>query len=338
MPRESGASSNRRRQRSNREAAAYCIVRRSLSSGGHSADPLADDDSGADDDGARAASRHCEERSDEAIHSASITMDCFASLAMTKRKKRPGSLPAFLFSSRHARPCAGHPRLAERQRKSWMAGSSPAMTVLASVRSAFGRRCRPRLDQRVVVDGFALRLLVRQLALGRDGAVLLGLLEPVLGRLLLVEFWPASALHAGLLKTLQHRVLSCCQSIHRRLRRLRTGRRVADVLPPQLRKFRIIRHVIAGRGPLHARRRTVELDQPAELWRALGERLVPDVGLTNEGETDVALLQGHRLGDDELQIEPGCLAAIGWRGLQERQGSCVLIAKLHAVLPVRAVR
>src|SRR3977135_4130088 len=46
-----------------------------------------------------------------------------------------------------------------------------SMTI-ASVRSALRRRCRPRLDQRVVVDGFALRLLVRQLALGRDVAVL----------------------------------------------------------------------------------------------------------------------------------------------------------------------
>src|SRR5882762_8299087 len=101
-----------------------------------------------------------------------------------------------------------------------MAGSSPAMTMLEpSVRSALRRRGRPRLDQRVVVDSFALRLLVRQLALGRDGAVLLGLLEPVLGALLLVEFWSASALHVGFLQTLHHRVLGCRQRVHRRLRR-----------------------------------------------------------------------------------------------------------------------
>src|SRR5260370_783770 len=149
------------------------------------------------------------------------------------------------------------------------------MTADSLQRSALGGCGRPRLDQRVVVDGFALRLLVGELALGRDGAVLLGLLEPVLGRLLLVEFWSASALHAGFLQTLHHRVLGCCQCIHRSLRRLRTGRRIADVLPPQLSKLRIIRHVVAGRGPLHARWRTVELDQPAELWRALGERTGP---------------------------------------------------------------
>src|SRR5437764_687010 len=31
-------------------------------------------------------------------------------------------------SPRHARPCAGHPRLAWLRRKAWMAGTSPAMT------------------------------------------------------------------------------------------------------------------------------------------------------------------------------------------------------------------
>src|SRR6202011_722511 len=112
----------------------------------------------------------------------------------------------------------------------------------------------------------------------------------------------------------------------------------ADVLPPQLRKLRIIWHVIAGRGPLHARRRAVELDQAAELGRTLGERLVPDVGFTDEGETDMALLQGHRLGDDELLIEPGRLAAVSRGRLEQGCRAHVLIAELHAVLPVGAVR
>src|SRR5262249_18941027 len=31
---------------------------------------------------------------------------------------------------RHARPCAGHPRLYNEHRKTWMAGTSPAMTWL----------------------------------------------------------------------------------------------------------------------------------------------------------------------------------------------------------------
>src|SRR5260370_33212509 len=106
------------------------------------------------------------------------------------------------------------------------------MTADSLQRSALGGCGRPRLDQRVVVDGFALRLLVGELALGRDGAVLLGLLEPVLGRLLLVEFWSASPLHAGFLKTFHHRALGCRQGLHRRLRSLRTGRRTAEVVPP----------------------------------------------------------------------------------------------------------
>src|SRR5882762_8302597 len=95
-------------------------------------------------------------------------------------------------------------------------------TLKASVRSALRRRGRPRLDQRVVVDGFALRLLVRQLALGRDVAVLCGLVEPEFGGLLLVQLRPALFLHAGLLKTFHHRVLGRGQRVHCRLRGLRT--------------------------------------------------------------------------------------------------------------------
>src|SRR5712671_1826192 len=117
---------------------------------------------------------------------------------------------------RSAKRCAADPgpiylttcgsRLCEAAQARRIASGTP---LSLSVRSALRRRGRPRLDQCVVVDGFALRLLVRQLALGRDGAVLLGLLEPVLGRLLLVEFWSASPLHAGFLQTLHHGALRC---------------------------------------------------------------------------------------------------------------------------------
>src|SRR6266404_6738778 len=72
--------------------------------------------------------------------------------------------------------------------------------VVRSVRGALRWRGGPRLDQGVVVDGFALRLLVRKFALGRDGVVLFGPGEPELGLLLLVELRTESALHAGLLK------------------------------------------------------------------------------------------------------------------------------------------
>ena len=50
----------------------------------------------------------------------------------------------------------------------------------------------------------------------------------------------------------------------------------------------------------------------------------------------MALLQADRLGDDELQIEPGCLAAILRGGFQECRGTRILIAELHAILPVGA--
>src|SRR4051794_11739882 len=83
--------------------------------------------------------------------------------------------------------------------------------------------CRPRLDQGVVVDRLALRLLVGELALGSNRAVLLGLGEPVLGRLLLVQLRTAGALHAGLLQTFHDGVLSSGKRVHRGLRRLRTG-------------------------------------------------------------------------------------------------------------------
>src|SRR5512134_3693474 len=67
--------------------------------------------------------------------------------------------------------------------------SRPFVCITRNVRSllrlgALGRGGRPRLHQRVVVDGFALRLFVRQLALGSDVAVFRGLGEPELGRLL----------------------------------------------------------------------------------------------------------------------------------------------------------
>src|SRR5690348_8915465 len=37
--------------------------------------------------------------------------------------------PARFFPLRHGRACPGHPRLAMRQRRAWMPGSSPGMTV-----------------------------------------------------------------------------------------------------------------------------------------------------------------------------------------------------------------
>src|SRR3546814_3162074 len=52
----------------------------------------------------------------------------------------------------------------------------------------------------------------------------------------------------------------------------------------------------------------------------------------------MALLHIHRLGDDELGIEPGRLGALQRGRLQDGPGPGVLVAELHALLPVRAVR
>src|SRR6266702_1390255 len=79
-----------------------------------------------------------------------------------------------------------------------------ALLTITSVRSALRRRGRPRLDQRVVVDGFALRLLVCQLALGSEVAVLLRLGEPVFRLLFLVQLRTAGTLNAGFLQTFHH--------------------------------------------------------------------------------------------------------------------------------------
>src|SRR5712672_2881000 len=129
---------------------------------------------------------------------------------MTAKPKRPGLLPACRFFVSSCPAKAGHPvnatvsDRAEKLRRTGSPGQAGRRQRWTSLRLCpLRRRGRPRLDQRVVVDGFALRLLVRQLALGRDGAVLLRLGEPMLGGLLLVQLRPALLLHAGLLKTFE---------------------------------------------------------------------------------------------------------------------------------------
>jgi hypothetical protein len=53
-------------------------------------------------------------------------------------------MPNFILRTayqRHARPCAGHPRLSpQQQSKTWMAGTSPAMTHLALCPKAEGEQ------------------------------------------------------------------------------------------------------------------------------------------------------------------------------------------------------
>ena len=52
----------------------------------------------------------------------------------------------------------------------------------------------------------------------------------------------------------------------------------------------------------------------------------------------MALLQRSGLGDRELPVEPGRLAAIDRRRLEQRPRAAILVAELHALDPVRAVR
>ena len=134
------------------------------------------------------------------------------------------------------------------------AGSSPDMTIEAPVRSALRRRGRPGLDQRIVIDGFTLRLLVRQHALRRDGVVLF---PPLQTSIRVFPFLLSFGFRKPLARPISSRrsitespALRPADPSRRRLRRLRTGRRLADVLPPQLGKFSIIRHVVAGWGSI----------------------------------------------------------------------------------------
>src|SRR5439155_12913265 len=116
------------------------------------------------------------------------------------------------------------------------------------------------------------------------------------------------------------------EAIHRLLRSEDARVHVADVLPPELRELGIVGHVDAGRGPEHAIRRAVELYEAPELGCALSERSVADVGVADDGEADVALLQRSGLGDGELPVEPGRLAAIDRRRLEQRPRAASLVA------------
>src|SRR5215468_644840 len=196
---------------------------------------------------------------------------------------------------------------------------------------------RPALDQLIIRDRLALGLLVVKL---RPGSMLGA--EPFRGIALRIKPRTAAVVDLALLV---HRLHAGHDLIHlpgeaieRLLRRERAGIDVADVLPEELGELRIVGHVDAGRRPGDTVGRAVELDQTAELRRAFGERLVEDRALADEGETDLALLHVNRLREDELRPQPGCLAPLERRGLEERPRSGVLIAALGTFLPVRAVR
>src|SRR5690606_4520901 len=147
----------------------------------------------------------------------------------------------------------------------------------------------PALDQLVIGDGLALRLLVVELGLRT-----IRLAEPFRGILRLVQARAASAVDAGGFVGLLHPghgdVHLLGQAVHRLLRREGAGVHVADLLPPDLGELRVVGHVDAGGRPAHAVGRAVELHEATEFRRPFGEAFMPHGRVADEGQTDVALL------------------------------------------------
>src|SRR5262245_57001267 len=219
-----------------------------------------------------------------------------------------------------------------------LTGSVPAYVSLSpQAGRGIRRSALPALDQLVVVDGLALGLLVVELGPRRSA-----LAEPVGWVLWLIKPGAAATVGLGLLVGhlhARHQLIHLGgKAVHGLLRGERSRRHIADVLPEQLGELGIVGHVDPGWRPGHAIRGAVELDQAAELRGPLGEALVPDGAVADEGEADVAPLGVHRLRHHELGVEPGGLAAIHRSRLEQCPGARVLIAALRALLPIRSVR
>src|SRR5262245_14215471 len=107
------------------------------------------------------------------------------------------------------------------------------------------RSALPALDQFVVVDGFALRLLVGQLGLGP-----VGFAEPLFGILDGIEPRPAAAVDLGLLVHVfhaRHHVVHLLgEPIHGLLRSEGAGVHVPDVLPPERGECGVVGEIDAG--------------------------------------------------------------------------------------------
>ena len=144
--------------------------------------------------------------------------------------------------------------------------------------------------------------------------------------------------HTGALEAGHDLIHFLGQVVHRLLWRLFAGNGNGDVLPPELRQLRIIRHVRSGRRPGNACRAAIELDQATELRRHFGHRCRLDVGLADRGQADRRLLQRSGLRGHELRVEPRTGQLVGIMPFEEGPRADVLVAVLHALLPVRAVR
>src|SRR5690606_38872752 len=97
-------------------------------------------------------------------------------------------------------------------------------------------------------------------------------------------------------------------------------------------------YIRSGRRPGHPRRTAVELNEAAILVGILGEIIAMDVAVADERQPHDGLLQRGGLGRDELRVKPGRRHFLGIVILEEGPGTDVLVAVLHAVLPISAMR
>ena len=160
--------------------------------------------------------------------------------------------------------------------------------------------------------------------------------QPLVGVFLLVQLGRALG-HASAFQTGHHLIHFVSQRVHGALGGLFTRHGLGHVLPPQLGQLGVIRHVGTGGRPCHAGGAAVELDQTTQLGGCVGHGLALDVRFADRCQAHQGLLQRSGLGGHELGIEPGGSRLVGVVVLEEGPAAHVLVAVLHALLPVRAV-
>mmetsp|Transcript_11426 Transcript_11426/g.31213 ORF Transcript_11426/g.31213 Transcript_11426/m.31213 type:complete len:274 (+) Transcript_11426:4128-4949(+) len=195
----------------------------------------------------------------------------------------------------------------------------------------------PGLHQGVIADCHTRRLFILE-GLRRPCFP-----EPIQLRPPRVQLW-CTRMVGVLPDAVQHRVHVVRQLVHR-LRglcpRVATGGRQqgrrTNVLPPERRQARVVGHVRARGAPAGAVRGAVELHQAPELRGHVGQGLRPEIRLPDGREAHQRLPQGDGLGDRELRIEPRSLTPFQGRRLEQRPRAHILVADLHALLPVGPV-
>src|SRR6056300_589440 len=153
----------------------------------------------------------------------------------------------------------------------------------------------PGLDEIIVIDGLALWFFISKFRFWRTR-----LIQPVGLIALIVHFRPHVSLGLAARNANENLVLFARKVIHRLINGHFSGNGFTDVLPPELRQFRIVRNVRAGRSPGHTCRAAVEFNQATQLRRPLGEGLIADVAVSNRRQSDVGFFQRNRFGNAEL--------------------------------------